>query len=345
MLLPGTRGIPDKIRRVSPASEICFFVPGRDLRRLDLLDPDSDWQQLVGAGDDWITQTYLRLRDAGYPVRAIDEAPTGGVVVAHSRRLDDLLGSALHRSFTVVSIRAEVLPARRDADLEIVQNGRSARAERTIFIPVWPQAALIPRDRRRANQIHRVAFMGFAHNLHPFFRTASWTASLRERGIEWSAQLWSEAQPPPWNDFSSIDLILAVRPSTRRHYPNKPASKLVNAWTAGVPALFGPEIAFRELRRSDEDYVEIRDPREALCAIDKLLAEPERYRRMIENGRRRASDFSTAAVLERWVATLDQLASSPPVVGPWQQRWARAHRRSRLAASRTYRGLLGRLGH
>jgi hypothetical protein len=47
-----------------------------------------------------------------------------------------------------------------------------------------------------------------------------------------------------WHDYSTDDLVLAVRDLTEKDALVKPASKLVNAWIAGVPALLGPEPAF-----------------------------------------------------------------------------------------------------
>src|SRR5436309_1927650 len=81
-------------------------------------------------------------------------------------------------------------------------------------------------------------------------------------------------------------LVLAVRPEGRS--TNKPASKLVNAWLAGVPALLGPEIAYRELRRSELDYCEVSSLAEAQAAVDRLLGDPGLYNAMVENGRARA---------------------------------------------------------
>ena len=87
-----------------------------------------------------------------------------------------------------------------------------------------------------------------------------------------------------WNDYSEIDVIVAIRPNTSSQYPNKPASKLVNAWRAGIPAILGPEIAYREVRKSELDYIEAKNRYEVARAIRRLKDSPELYAGMVENG-------------------------------------------------------------
>ena len=117
---------------------------------------------------------------------------------------------------------------------------------------------------------------------------------LRRRGIEYVIDaveyrgVETDAASLRWTDYSDVDLVLAVRPPIGT-YTDKPASKLYNAWRAGVPALLGPEPAFRELYTDPLDYVEVSTVEDALAAIDRLRAEPDLYRRMIDRGRRRGA--------------------------------------------------------
>ena len=103
------------------------------------------------------------------------------------------------------------------------------------------------------------------------------TDELRRRGIELVIDAVdyrgaaTDAARLRWADYSDVDLVLAVRPPIGTH-TDKPASKLYNAWRAGVPALLGPEPAFRELYTDTLDYVEVSTVDEALAAIDRLRA-------------------------------------------------------------------------
>ena len=76
-------------------------------------------------------------------------------------------------------------------------------------------------------------------------------------------------------------------------------------WHYGLPALLGPEPAYRRLRRDDLDYVECRSAADALDAVAALRADPARYRAMRARCRYRASsDYSRAALAAAWAAVL-----------------------------------------
>lgn len=93
---------------------------------------------------------------------------------------------------------------------------------------------------------------------------------------------------------------MAVRPADRSLHATKPASKLINAWLAGVPALLGAESACRALRRDPLDYLEVGDVAEAEAALRRLRDDPEWMAAMIENGHRRALEFRLEPLLEHW---------------------------------------------
>lgn len=291
--------------------EVSFFLPGEsDLEALKSLDPDEDWRELQIGERAWVLQTWLRLASAGHPVRLCGEPPSGGIVVFHAkhegvlRRYGRRLGEAV-----LLGIRAD----NREpliADFETVQNGRYADGRRSFFLPFWPQPGLLPRDPARGTAIRRVAFKGFEQNLHPDFRTPDWRDFLTGKEIEWEvdavpfAGAATDRFGTDWPDFRAVDLILAVRPGDRHLWTSKPATKLFNAWQAGVPVLLGPEHAYRELRRSELDYLEVGSLEEAKAAVTRLLESPDLYRAMVENGRVRGEEFTVEATLARWVDLL-----------------------------------------
>jgi len=318
--------------------KITFFLAGEnDLAALRRLDPDRDWREFNRGERVWVLQTYLRLARAGYPVELTASPPAEGVVVFHAKH-----ARALRSEWRRLG-NAVLLGARADnrepliADFEVVQNGRFADAERRFLIHHWPQPALLPRDPSRGTAIRRIAFKGFEQNLHPEFRSPAWREFLAGRGIEWEddavpfAGAATDKAGIDWPDFRQVDLLLAVRPENRLWTP-KPASKLVNSWLAGVPALLGPEYAYRELRRSELDYLEVSSLMEAKAAVLRLLERPDLYQAMVENGRARATEFTAEATLSRWVDLLTRkipaLASShssrrPPLPVRAAGRWLR----------------------
>jgi glycosyltransferase involved in cell wall biosynthesis len=292
---------------------VTFFLAGRgDPASLARLDPDRDWREFQQGEDAWILQTWLRLARAGHPAALAAEPPAEGLVVFHAKQARELrrrLGRT--RDLVLVGVRGD----NREpllADFEIVQNGRFADGRRRFFLPHWPQPGLVPRDPARGARIERVAYKGYEANLHPEFRSPSWGEFLRENGIEWLvdavefAGAATDRSAVEWPDFRTIDLIVAVRPPERKQRTSKPATKLVNAWLAGVPALLGPEYAFREIRRSELDYLEVASAAEARAAVERLRRDPGLYRAMVENGRARAAEFTADAILPRWVELLDR---------------------------------------
>lgn len=285
-----------------------FFLAGEDLESLARIDPDRDWRELQTGERAWILQTFLRLRAAGHPVELSATVPEDGLVVFHSKQSGDILRQRSRMRDTVlVGVRAD----NREpliADFEILQNGFFADRRRRFFIPHWPQPGLVPRDPARGERIERIAYKGFAANLHPDFAALAWTGFLAGEGIEWVVDAVAFAGRNrlalEWPDFRTVDLLLAVRPPERKTRRSKPATKLVNAWLAGVPALLGPELAFEELRRSPLDYLEVASVAEARAAVLRLRNEPELYRAMVENGLRRGAELAPEALVPRWAELL-----------------------------------------
>ena len=184
-------------------------------------------------------------------------------------------------------------------NFNIRQNGLEGRDATQDWVPHWRQPAIRPRRAGRGTTIATVAYRGGLVNLAPAFRAPGFAAELDARGLAFDL---GEDGAADWADFTEVDVILAVRSATLRDLKAKPASKLVNAWAAGVPVIAGHEPAFEELRRSDLDYIQVATPAEAIAAIDNLRAHPERYAAMVRNGLQRAEAFSDDRLQRRWIA-------------------------------------------
>jgi hypothetical protein len=297
----------------SPAGVISFYLPERQaLQGADpeTLDCDRDWEVFGTGVYVWVLQTYLRLRAAGAPVRLIGTPPPSGVIVTHADYVERLLdGAASAADLTVVSTRSDRRP-QVFADFEVVQNASSVE-DFQIFIPSWLQPGLMPRRPDRATWVENVAYFGSRRQLHDDFTSVEWIDALRVRGLGWDTRMatWVGNNDQPyvghrWNDCSTVDVIVALRPRWKWSARTKPAAKLTNAWAAGVPAILNPELCYRELRRSSLDYFEARSAGEALEAIDRLRSDPELYAAMVANGFKRAAVFHPESLTARWAETL-----------------------------------------
>lgn len=256
----------------------------------------------------WILQSYVLMRQAGLEATLSTLPRPDAVNVVHP-----FFFGLRHRGVApyILACRADAY-APWSANFWLEQNGVRGEGPRHAAVPHWPQPGLVPRDPARGGRIETLVFKGEEINFDARFREPAFLAALAELGVTLRLDVFGPGRAGPaagpvfdWHDYGSADLVLAARNMTPADAEGKPASKLVNAWLAGVPALLGPEPAFRELRRSELDYAEIRTPGEVLAAVRRLKAEPGRYRAMIETGRRRGADFTVPRTLERWLAILN----------------------------------------
>lgn len=313
---------------------VTFFYPYEDeLRQLGAicLDEPTFWShEGKSRRRAWILQTYLWLRRFGYDVRISATLPVEGLVVllpeAPILEAFHAQYATAHRALLIVTIRADILGYRSlVGDVDITQNGRFADETRTFFVPHWLQPGLRPRAADRGTTIENVVFKGGFGSLLEEFRSPEWRAGLDRRGLHFHiASAATEGDIPTWYDYETADLNLAVRPSFGDGglRCEKPASKLVNAWHAGVPSLLGREYAFRELRESELDYLEVTTVSEALAAIDRLLESPSLYRRMVRRARHRALDFTPRKIAERWAEVLFEKA--PRIAHRRSFQWSRS---------------------
>lgn len=289
------------------AATVTFFLPGdADLAHLGALDPDASPVEFQTAERAWTLQTYLRLRRAGLPVELTGEVPTDGVVVFHAKHKHEL---QRHRrpsaGALMVALRGDRNPVL-TADFEILQNAHQADGMRCFDVPHWPQPGLRARDPNRGEALQVATYKGFSANLDAAFHDLGWSSRLRALGIAWVCDAAPfdrdgfRYYPVDWPSYKEIDAAVAVRPADRYLHPGKPATKLVNAWLAGVPAILGPERAYRSLRRGELDYFEVANLAEAEEALRRLRDEPGLMRAMVENGHRRATQFSSERLVETW---------------------------------------------
>jgi hypothetical protein len=320
---------------------VSFYLPDRHaLGGLDplCLDPDRDWFVFGTGVYVWVLQTFLRLRKAGAPVRLVERAPDAGVIVLHADHLQRLISEIESPAEVIIVVAQADRGWQPLADFSVVQNGVNADGTH-FFIPSWAQPGLLPRLADRGTRVENIAYFGNIKELHPDLTTAAWVETLQRRSLCWdprtirfggSDQRYTGVR---WNDYSTVDVVVALRAPQSWDARPKPAAKLQNAWAAGVPAILSPENQYRELYRSPLDYIEAHSSTEVLAAVETLRANPRLYSDMVHNGLQRARAFSTDQLVDRWVDVL------------WREIPKRASTRTYqwLARSRRHRALARRL--
>ncbi|MFN8051603.1 MAG: glycosyltransferase [Acidimicrobiales bacterium] len=258
---------------------------------------DADPDRVVTHEDMTIVQTFVNLRRSGLAVRLVDRARPEALNVVSSidLQISDHTSQAFIVAFRGDWARPEL------SDLTLTMNATVATRPTEYAMPHWIQTGLVPRDPSRGDRLERLVFKGDLVNLDPRFGTDRFRDELASMGVEFATQPYvHETKSSGWHDYSDVDAVLAIRAIHPTELSTKPASKLINAWAAGVPAILGNEPAFRELRRDPLDYVEVSSPEEAIAAVRRLKESPADYRAMVEHGTTRAQDYTNRRVAERW---------------------------------------------
>jgi hypothetical protein len=293
--------------------DIYFYIPS------DIYNPEwpkslnDNWISFGKGPNIWTYFTPIVLKEKGYDVKITTKIPDEGIVLSHSRYLPQK--RLVNDKTILICIRADY-GRNHMAHIHIVQNPKQPKMigkdilERLFFpglsfyIPYWPQPGLIPRDPNRGDKFENIVYMGALKNLHEDLRSESFKKELENEGIKFKI-ITSRAN---WNDYSQVDGVLALRPTSGDSDLRKPPSKLVNAWLARVPAILGPESAFRALRKSEYDYIEVKNIKQIKKAVLFLKDNPEIRKKMIENGILRSSEFTIDSIANRWIHFFENVA-------------------------------------
>ena len=302
---------------------IYFYLPQGDLRytpRYQLLagnlpeSADTYWEGFAYGVFCWTLQTYLRLKADDFPCELVRSMPVEGIVLSHKDCFPDNLQPGPR--LLIVCIQAE-RKRHPYAQLHVVQNSQDKMLRKsmmplwgTYYIPHWPQPGLIPRAPACGNRFENVAFFGNEENLAPELKEPSWYEQLNALGLSWRVVTRNK-----WNDYSDADVSLAVRDFNGQAYTLKPATKLYNAWHAGVPAVLGCDSAFRAERKSELDYLEVASLDDVILALKRLRDDKALRHAMIENGRIRAEETQLAKLVTMWRSFL--IDKAVPAYAHW----------------------------
>jgi hypothetical protein len=295
------------------AATVAFVVHPKDVARwrdIDAFgdgDVDREQARFRSGLDVWIVQSYLLLRGPlaarGYRAVFGSRYPRNAIGIAHWDDLNAYFNGA-HRA-RLIGVRADRTPLYSCARV-IVQNDSATLAPDERYVPHWPQPGLLPRDPARGARIATLGYFGRLARLPGWLRGADFRARLAAMDVE--LRLSESA----WNDYRDVDLLIAARAESPSMLERKPATKLTNAWLAGVPALLADEPAFRALRRTELDYVAVDGARAVLDAVARLKREPAAYAAMVANGAARSAPYTRDAVIAGWLDVIAEVDRAVP---------------------------------
>jgi hypothetical protein len=251
----------------------------------------------------WVLQTYLQLREQMPNVRLCHSLPSEGILMAFRGSIPFHYKPPPTVLFVCVCGDSSGHPY---AHLHIVQNPSQLESvPHAFFIPHWPSPNLLPREPSRGDTFVNVDYLGDQPNLDERLRSSEWIEYLAGLGCAWRMR-----GPHEWHDFRETDAVVAIRSFDQDLHDIKPASKLVNAWHAHVPAILGRESAYRALRQSSVDYIEASSFVEAKGSVEMLRKDSVLRRDMAENGRRRATEINAKTLTAQWREFFTKIALS-----------------------------------
>ncbi len=270
-----------------------------DIARLTEEDVRRAPRRFVGGRNSWIAQSFVRLRPAlaarGWSSSAGPGFHRDAINIAHRDDVNEF--RIVREAPFLLVVRADRGPVAA-CDFAIVQNDLDTAAHER-FVPLWPQPGLVPRDASRGEHIESVVYQGRTGSAPAWFASSALREALAWRGVRF------EVREKRWNDYTRVDLALAARDEVPAILAHKPATKVYNGWLAGAPVLASPEPAYRAIRRSPLDFLDVRGAGDVVAAVDYLRSRPDIYRAMVRHGRERGREFDVDAVRARWLALLD----------------------------------------
>ncbi|PWT77537.1 MAG: hypothetical protein C5B60_02570 [Chloroflexi bacterium] len=311
---------------------MAFFCPVPVLVATVPRDPANYWQWINGELDKlppiprpdkiplrsyhgpygWSIQSWMYLRDE-IDVHLLYQILDVGMTLAHSDFWPKNIVANERQFFVEIKPDRNLKLANPDAVIcqtaeDPLFDSELARQGRVFAVQNWPQNNLIRRNPQRRH-VTTACFHGNSANLLTSAGILQLRTRLQDAGIDFCMPA-----RPAWHDYSNCDVVVAVRrPEHFEHemvgafnVRTKPAAKLINAWHAGVPAILSPDPAYERLRRSDLDYITATTVDEIVGAVRLLEQDHTLYQAMVENGARRATDFTVKAVAQSWIELLSE---------------------------------------
>ena len=286
-----------------PKTTNFHFVVHRSNRWNDLLDgntphPEEVQDRMANGVDIWIALTYLIFTKNGYKVTIGRSAKPDkiNIIDGITTGSEDIRSDCFY-----VSCRNDGhFPSLGNVVLHqnLIHTGR----KKEIYMPQWPQPGLVFREASRENSIKKIAFFGQPkRNLLKELQTKEFKDDLEKRGVEFAIEGKNKGGYC-WNNYSDVDLILAVRdklPSAIMEL--KPVNKVTNSWLAGALCITGPEPAILATFKHGEPLLIATTAEDILKHIDDLQAKPERFEALRKSALKASADYCEESVFQAWV--------------------------------------------
>lgn len=249
---------------------IHFLIDAQtDIAGLDSWDPDAEPGRFANGVGHLILELHRRLLQRGLVTTIGTSIPEGTtLLVVMARRMSWARPLArVHYAWRLR--RHRVVFVRNDLTIDFVRRFRvdvEVAPSRTFLtsevrgaacvLPPLPQRGLIPRDPSRGDRIERVCLKANPRNIPEQLLERSMLDRLDELGVslDIDAPATESGADQRWNDFGDVDVAICARRDGQETIC-KPATKLLNAWAAGVIPLASREPAYEEIGTDRRDVL------------------------------------------------------------------------------------------
>ncbi len=244
----------------------------------------------------WIYRTWHLLTQAGVECQLTTTLPSHGIVFVwnasnQASSLEDLSPDVF---LVDIAMQEPLFPR---ANLHLLQNEKHAQQiSNALFVPHWPQPHLQSRNPKRGTRFENVGFFGDFCNCAPELQSEDWFQILRhELGVFFDLRKCDR-----WHDYSDIDVVVAIRDFAGLEHLDKPATKLYNAWLAGVPFIGGADSAYACVGNPGKDYLVARSLQEVLAHLKQIKEDLPFRNSLVRHGSAASKHITQEATLLYW---------------------------------------------
>lgn len=266
--------------------------PYKYLDNLDLKNEELVREMAPSTWWSWTLRTYLHLRDH-FTCQLVDTMPEKGIIFFF-RGSVSFFQKPKPGQFWVCMVGDSSWHIY--SQINIFQNPIEAKKwPCSYFVHHWPQINIMP-SIRHGKPLENIYYFGTAENLAKEFKEKDWADFCSRNNLKFHI-----CPSEKWNDYRNADLVLAVRSfDDSNSYDNKPSSKLVNAWIAGVPFIARKESAYLADCKLENEiifidtYDNLKNKTHLLTNNKNLL---EEYRKASQ---KKGEEFSMTFFLGEW---------------------------------------------
>lgn len=269
--------------------------------------------------DCWILKTYLILKDnkTKWNISIGNSIPEEGIILFHKGFFPKNVIPSKNQFFVCIQADygrykyAQCHVLQNPAGLNNFKFSKKSYFEQKLFsfvknsfIAHWNQDNIISRDKSRGLLFENVCFYGVPQNFPKEIMTQDFKDKLLNEGVV----LKIITDSANWNDYSQTDCVLAIRDFSSKSHFNKPFSKIINGYLAGVPVIAGNESSAIYLKNKLKIDMPIANSKEECFeAIKVLKNEYQKRLNEVQVDNEKLIFFKDSLILLEWEKLLGEL--------------------------------------